>query len=150
MLYSRSAEYALRAMAELVRCPPNERRTIRELAETASIPMPFLGKILGELARQGLVDSQRGPGGGFRLSRAANRISMFEVVDAIDRVTASPRCAMGGGPCEPDEPCPIHHAWSDLQDQIRDFLRNVTLADLAAAGPRLYPQKATDQVPRQV
>jgi DNA-binding IscR family transcriptional regulator len=54
---------------------------------------------------------------------------------------------MGGGPCKPDEPCPIHHAWSELQDQIRDFLRNVTLADLAAAGPRLYPQQAGEQVP---
>jgi Rrf2 family iron-sulfur cluster assembly transcriptional regulator len=132
-------------MAELVRCPLDERRTILELAEAARIPRPFLGKILSELARHGLVDSQRGPGGGFRLGRSAQDISMFEVVDAIDRVTEAPRCAMGGGDCLEEDPCPIHEAWIQLQQRILAFLRGVSVADLAAAGPRLVTTATTEQ-----
>ena len=82
MLYSKPCEYAIRSLAFLA----SSRRTAgaEKIALAENIPVPVLSKILQELARKGLLESKRGPGGGFHLARRSDLITLRDVVAAID------------------------------------------------------------------
>ena len=73
----------------------------------------------------------RGPGGGYRLKREAGEINVAEVISAVNEDTDATRCG-GKGDCQDGDTCLTHHLWMDLSDQIRDFLSEITLADLVA------------------
>jgi DNA-binding IclR family transcriptional regulator len=77
MIYSRSAEYALRALVHIATLPPGEFTMAKTIAADANIPAPFLAKILQDLTRDGFLKSNKGPGGGFRLSLPAEDLSML-------------------------------------------------------------------------
>ena|SRR5260221_10043525 len=73
MLYSKPCEYAIRALAQIAQAPKNEEVRAQEIARKEKLPRPVLAKVLQELVRKGLLKSRRGPGGGFRLARRADR-----------------------------------------------------------------------------
>jgi len=75
------------------------------------------------------VVSVRGPGGGYRLSRSANEVFVAEVVDAVSESLDTTRCG-NKGDCQNGEKCLTHHLWSDLSDQIHQFLSEISLGDL--------------------
>ena len=75
------------------------------------------------------MDSARGPGGGYRLSRAASEITVVQVISAIDETVEATRCG-GLANCQDGEPCLTHELWSDLSRQIYDFLSGINLAQL--------------------
>lgn len=84
MQFSKKADYALRAMAILATLPPDRTLQAQELAEAGKIPIKFLEQILLVLKRSGLLRSKRGVGGGYRLGKESRRISVAEVVEAVD------------------------------------------------------------------
>jgi len=93
------------------------------------ISLSYLEQLFAQLRRRGLVQSVRGPGGGYHLGKAATHINIAEVIEAVNETTDATRCK-GAGDCQKGETCLTHHLWMDLSDQIRDFLGDITLADL--------------------
>ena len=84
MIYSRTAEYALRALRQLAALPPDEYAMAKNIAAEGNIPAHFLAKILQDLARDGFLKSNKGPRGGFRLALPAEDLSMLRVIEAVD------------------------------------------------------------------
>jgi len=139
MLLSQTAEYALRAMAWLATVP--EGRPIRavDLSRATGIPTHYLSKVLRRLVLADLLESQKGQGGGFSLSRPPREIAFIEILSAIDAYPTQGRCAFGWGDCDAADPCPLHNSWSHLNEQIQNWASNTSLEEIAnftPAGPR--------------
>ncbi len=133
MLYSNAAEYAIRALTQLALSQAGQPSPVKELAQREGIPQHFLGKVFQTLARAGILSSMRGPHGGFALARPASSITLYEVVQLIDGTDALERCVIGLAGCDDRHPCPHHHRWKPVRDQIKQYLQGTTLADLAHA-----------------
>lgn len=133
MLYSRSAEYAIRSIAHLAALPPGEYALAKTIAADTAIPSHFLAKILQDLARDGFLKSSKGPGGGFRLGQPAEEISMLRIVDAIDGAGRFDRCIGGGPECNDRVACGMHDSWMVLRSRIIGYLGGTSAADLAKA-----------------
>ena len=132
MIYSKPCEYAIRAITFLARYPGGAAPgTV--IAEGEGLPAPVLGKVLQELARKGLLESRRGPGGGFRLARKPQLITLRDVVAAIDGLDQFAECVVGLEGCSDQSPCPLHDTWKALRAQLMGYLEATTLADMAAA-----------------
>ncbi|HZT32887.1 MAG TPA: Rrf2 family transcriptional regulator [Bryobacteraceae bacterium] len=131
MLYSRSAEYAIRALIRLAQVPAGEYALAKDIAAREDIPAHFLAKILQQLAREGWLRSCKGPNGGFRLRFPASQISLLDIVGSLDTMLPYQRCAAGLATCSENAPCPMHESWSELQAHILAYLRDKTIADLA-------------------
>ena len=136
MLYSTPCEYAIRALAYLAQSPKRPSAQGQEIARAENIPAPVLGKVLQELVRKGLLESRRGPGGGFRLARRPELITLRDVVAAIDGLDHFLECAVGLERCADDAPCPLHDTWKGLRTQVMNYLETTTLAEMARAVAR--------------
>jgi Rrf2 family transcriptional regulator, iron-sulfur cluster assembly transcription factor len=132
MLFSRSAEYAIRAMTFLALLPPGRLAGAREIAEVEKIPTAFLWKILQTLARRRLIRSFKGVRGGYELAHAADRISLNMIVEATDSTAKVERCVLGLPSCSDANACPLHDTWKDVRNQMLDMLHRNTLADLVS------------------
>jgi Rrf2 family iron-sulfur cluster assembly transcriptional regulator len=119
--------------------------TLNEIAQAQHLSVAYLEQLFGRLRRAGLVASARGPGGGYRLARPAAEIAVAEVVDAADETIVATRCEDGGPGCLAGQRCITHDLWAELGDQIRLFLRAMTLADVVegrVVGRALAPAPA--------
>jgi len=130
-MFSRSAEYAIRAMTFLALQPAGKLTGAREIALAENIPMQFLWKILQNLARRKLVRSFKGVRGGYELARPGDRISVDDVVRATDESTMAQGCVLGLASCSEEKPCPLHHTWKGIREQLTHMLEQTTIADLA-------------------
>jgi len=133
MLYSKPCEYAIRALAFMARRGDQKPAQGQEIAVAEKIPGPVLGKILQDLVRKGLLESRRGPGGGFRLARRAELITLRDVVAAIDGLDHFHDCVAGLEMCGEDAPCPLHDSWKVIRGQILHDLETTTVAQMAMA-----------------
>ena len=129
MIFSRGCEYAVRAMLHLATTREDGPLLVRDIARDLDVPFPFLAKIVQQLARQGLVNSQKGGGGGGQLARNAGAISLLEVVEAIDGLDLTRRCLLGLPDCSDDAPCHLHGHWASIRAEIVTMLEGQTLAD---------------------
>jgi Rrf2 family protein len=132
MLFSRSAEYAIRAMTFLATLPAGRLAGAREISEAEQIPMPFLWKILQILARRKLIRSFKGLRGGYQLARPATEINLNMILDATDRTDRVARCVLGLPHCSDENACPLHETWKELRGKMTSMLETNTVADLAA------------------
>lgn len=133
MIYSRSAEYAIRGCVHMAALAPGEYALVKNIAAQAGIPAHFLAKILQDLARDGFLKSSKGPGGGFRLNQPAAEISMLRIVEAVDGAGRYQRCIGGSPECHDRAPCGMHDSWKALRSRIIDYLGGTSIADLAKA-----------------
>ncbi len=131
MLFSRSAEYGIRAMTFLASLPPGRLAGAREISEAERIPMAFLWKILQNLARRRVIRSFRGLRGGYELAYPADSLTIKTIVEAIDNVDRLEGCVLGLPECSDENACPLHEIWKDLREGMAATLRRKTLADLA-------------------
>jgi Rrf2 family protein len=132
-MFSRAAEYAIRAMTFLAMQPPGKLSGAREIARAERVPMPFLWKILQNLARRRLIRSFKGLHGGYELALPADRINVEAVVHALDEADVVEGCVLGLAQCSEENPCPLHHSWKDVRTRLTEMMQQTTLADLAAA-----------------
>lgn len=130
-LFSRQCEYALQAVLYLALKPRGEMTSIKELAKHLSIPYHFLGKILQDLTRKGLLISLKGPTGGFGLAMSAEEITLFHIVDAVDGADFTRTCALGFPECSEKKPCAIHNQWATLRDGIYNMLSSKSIGQMA-------------------
>jgi Rrf2 family protein len=133
MIYSRSAEYAIRAFVHLAQVPEGKFAMVKNIAEQEEIPAHFLAKILQQLARKGLLRSSKGPTGGFALRVTPAEVRLLDIVEALDGLTAYQQCASGLAECSDEMPCSMHDSWMSLRSRIMDYLGRNTIADLAKA-----------------
>ncbi len=133
MIYSRSAEYAIRAFVHLAEVPPGKYAMVKQIAERADIPSHFLAKILQQLARKGFLRSSKGPTGGFSLRQPASEISILQIVDSVDGLEDYHRCPAGMAECNDQQPCGMHDSWKALRSRIMDYLEQTSIEDLARA-----------------
>ena len=133
MIYSRSCEYALRALTHLAMLDDQRMATVKEISEREHLPKQFLAKLLQTMARAGIVASVKGPGGGFALARPMDEITLFDVVNCIDGNVDFERCAVGLVECSDTEPCPLHDQWKVLRESIKVYLMRNTLGGLREA-----------------
>jgi len=133
MIYSRSAEYAIRAFVHLARVPDGRYAMVKQIAEEEEIPSHFLAKILQQLARKGLLRSSKGPTGGFSLRQSPQEVSLLNIVEALDGLQEYQRCASGLAECNDDMPCGMHESWKALRSRIIEYLEGTSIADVAVA-----------------
>ena len=133
MLYSRSAEYAIRAFVYLAQVPDGRFAMVKQIAAEEEIPAHFLAKILQQLARKGMLRSSKGPTGGFSLRVPPGEVRLLDIVEALDGLSEYEKCASGLAECTDDMPCPLHDSWKALRSRIMDYLGRNTIADLAKA-----------------
>ena len=126
MRLSARVDYALRAMCELAAA--NAPRTVEQLSAAQHIPNKYLESILGELRRDGLLRSQRGPEGGYRLARPPAQISIADVIRALDGELANVRGSRPENLEYTGAAAPLQEVWIALRASERLILESVTLA----------------------
>jgi Rrf2 family transcriptional regulator, iron-sulfur cluster assembly transcription factor len=131
MELTRKGEYAIRGIVYLARQPKGKVALISEIAEAAEVPQTFLAKIFQNFAKIGLVNSYRGTRGGFVLGRPASKITLREVVEAVDGPILPNRCLMDSEGCERSGACVAHDVWRKVKEQVVGILDGVTIEDLA-------------------
>jgi Rrf2 family iron-sulfur cluster assembly transcriptional regulator len=129
MKLTTKGRYAVTAMLDLALHAQEGPVPLADISQRQGISLSYLEQLFAKLRKQGLVDSARGPGGGYRLSRAANDIAVADVVTAIDEKVDATRCG-GMGNCQDGKPCLTHELWSDLSRQLYEFLENISLGQL--------------------
>lgn len=122
--------YAVTAMLDLALHHEGGAVSLADIAERQRISLSYLEQLFARLRRGGLVDSVRGPGGGYTLAQAPSKISIANIIVAIDENIDATKCR-GEENCHGDERCLTHQLWSDLSARIYGFLNETTLGDLA-------------------
>jgi Rrf2 family iron-sulfur cluster assembly transcriptional regulator len=129
MRLTTKGRYAVTAMLDLAIHYTDGPITLADISQRQGISLSYLEQLFSKLRKQSLVDSTRGPGGGYRLSRDAADITVAEIVTAIDEKVDATRCG-GIGNCQDDTRCLTHELWTDLSNQIYTFLSGISLQDL--------------------
>ena len=124
---SSEGRYALRALLYLARA--GERATADRISTEAGIPRRLLARILANLSRVGLVESEQGRGGGSRLARSAAEITLRDAVEAAEGPFDVTRCILQDRACGEGTPCAMHDAWLQGQRAILEYLGAQTLAE---------------------
>ena len=131
MRLTTKGRYAVTAMLDLAINYDKGTITLADISKRQGISLSYLEQLFSKLRRNGLVDSARGPGGGYRLSRVASEICVADVITAVDEKVDVRKCE-GKGNCKGDSPCLTHDLWCDLSDQIYGFLQGIDLGQLVS------------------
>jgi Rrf2 family cysteine metabolism transcriptional repressor len=161
MMFSTKAEYGVRVMVALAQraaqSPAGEEPVVplAEIAERDGLPLAYLEHLVARLRKAGLIDSRRGSRGGYMLARAAEEITMAEVVEALEGSIAPIECisqnADGSVVCsresDPNHVCPTKLLWTRVRFAIVSTLMETTLADLLVGLPDRVPESSTAELP---
>ncbi|HEY0669694.1 MAG TPA: Rrf2 family transcriptional regulator [Sphingobacteriaceae bacterium] len=129
-IFSKTCEYAMRAVFFIAhRTASGGRVGIKEIANGIGSPEHFLAKILQDLSRRGIVQSVKGPNGGFYMDRATLKKPLSEVVEAVDGNGIFTGCGLGLEYCSEINPCPLHHEFKDIRNQIHAMLQNTSIEE---------------------
>lgn len=133
MKLTSKGRYAVTAMLDLALHASEGPVTLSGISERQGISLSYLEQLFTRLRKQGLVSSTRGPGGGYSLSRDADKIAIADVVTAVDEVVDATRCG-GMANCQDGKRCLTHDLWTELSEQIHSFLSEITLGQLVDKG----------------
>lgn len=131
-MISKTGIHALAALTKLATLPSGDYAGASDIADDIGAPKNYLGKLLKALASNGLLVSQKGFKGGFRLAKDADDISLFDVIEPIDKVSRWGNCFMSSGACSEGEPCAVHSRWKVIREEYLGFLHETSIADLAS------------------
>ncbi len=129
MKLTAKGRYAVTAMLDLAVHEDKGPISLADISERQGISLSYLEQLFAKLRRQDLVQSVRGPGGGYRLSRSAEDIYVAQIVDSVDENVDATKCS-GRADCQGGETCLTHELWTELSDQIHQFLNGINLASL--------------------
>lgn len=132
---SKTTDYGIVLLAGLARDPSAEPRNARELAHCTELPVPMVSKILKALAKEGLLVSQRGSKGGYRLAHAPEELTVSEMIRVLEGPVALTDCAIGPALCEHETMCAVREPWQLISRVVEKALADVTLADLVRGRP---------------
>ncbi|HKK14181.1 MAG TPA: Rrf2 family transcriptional regulator [Gammaproteobacteria bacterium] len=128
MRLSTKGRYAVTAMMDLAINDKKGPVTLSDISQCQGISLSYLEQLFAKLRRSGLVEGVRGPGGGYRLAVPPERVSVAQIITAVDEKVDTTLCA-GRENCQEGERCLTHELWDSLSRQIFEFLDSITLAE---------------------
>lgn len=129
MRLTTKGRYAVTAMLDLAYHSQTRPVTLTDIATRQTISLSYLEQLFARLRKAGMVKGVRGPGGGYTLSRHAREINIAEIIEAVDEPVDSTKCG-GKSNCHNEQPCITHDLWMGLSEQIRAYLKQITLGQL--------------------
>tara|TARA_R110000868_G_scaffold78284_2_gene223547 strand:- start:17943 stop:18377 length:435 start_codon:yes stop_codon:yes gene_type:complete len=132
-MFSKACEYGIKATIYIaVKSMHQERVSLKEIAEEVNSPVAFTAKILQSLAKSGIIDSLKGPTGGFQIEESRiDNIKLHDIVHAIDGDDIFNGCGLGLKHCDASQPCPVHDKFVVIRDNLKIMLQNTSLYELA-------------------
>jgi Rrf2 family transcriptional regulator, iron-sulfur cluster assembly transcription factor len=130
-MLTQTSEYALRAMVYMARKGEGKYSGVKDIAKATEVPSNYLAKILQQLAKAGVLESQKGFGGGFRVAHPLSKINLLAIVDPLENISRFHRCVLGQRECSEEQACPLHDAWKRICNEYLGSLENTTLQDVA-------------------
>jgi Rrf2 family transcriptional regulator, iron-sulfur cluster assembly transcription factor len=131
---TRRGDYAVRAMLSLARNPGDGWLSVPTVSAAMAIPERFLPRVMADLVEAGLVVGHRGRTGGYRLARAADAISLLDIIAAAEPEPDQRSCILRGGPCDVDGRCAVHDAFGAARDAMLGRLGAISLAEVVRTG----------------
>lgn len=131
MRLTTKGRFAVTAMVDLAMRQGRGPVTLAGISERQRISLSYLEQLFGKLRRAGVVSSVRGPGGGYNLAQPAQRVTVADLIAAVDEPLDATHCG-GKENCLDDKRCMTHDLWARLNEKMYDYLASVTLADLVA------------------
>ena len=144
MRMSTKAQYAVRALVSLNLTSDGQPVSIKDIAAREKISLNYLEQLFVKLRRGGIVNSVRGPGGGYVLARPAADIHIDQIIDTVEEALMPLSCMSADGSCNCDRECTTQSVWQGLGNQIRNFLASMTLEDLTNDGRRQLACRAAN------
>lgn len=139
MRLTTKGRFAVTAMIDLALRQHEGPVTLAGIAERQGISLSYLEQLFGKLRRHQLVASVRGPGGGYCLAKAADAVSVADIIQAVDEPLDATHCG-GKGNCHDERPCMTHELWTSLNRKMHEYLSSVSLRDLVLQqGPEAMP-----------
>jgi Rrf2 family iron-sulfur cluster assembly transcriptional regulator len=132
MRLTTKGRFAVTAMIDVAMHNSGGPVTLAGVSDRQKISLSYLEQLFGKLRRHGLVESVRGPGGGYNLARPANSVSVADIIIAVDEPIDATQCG-GKENCQDDKRCMTHELWANLNTHIFSFLRSVSLEQLVRA-----------------
>lgn len=129
MRLTTKGRYAVTAMLDLAYHSQANPVTLTDIATRQTISLSYLEQLFARLRKAGMVKGVRGPGGGYTLSRSAWHINIADIIEAVDEQVDSTKCG-GKANCHNDQPCLTHDLWMGLSEQIRAYLKEISLGKL--------------------
>ncbi len=129
-IYSKPSRLAVRFLTHLARQRGDALHSVREVSRATGISRPTSAKILQALAKEGILESRKGPGGGFRLVSKPEELSLARIVAAVQGKDFFSECVGGWKGCSSSNPCPLHESWSRVRGAMEEFLAKTTLGDI--------------------
>jgi Rrf2 family iron-sulfur cluster assembly transcriptional regulator len=129
MRLTTKGRFAVTAMIDLAMRHGSGPVTLSEISERQKISLSYLEQLFGKLRRHALVDSVRGPGGGYCLAKGMDQVSVADIILAVDEPIDATQCG-GKENCRDEQKCLTHDLWAALNDRIFDYLQSVTLSQL--------------------
>jgi Rrf2 family protein len=133
-MISKTGVHAVRALIALGRIEDGSFAGAGQIAGEIGAPRNYLGKLLQGMIDQGLVESQKGLGGGFRLARPPQQIRLYDILEPIERLSHWSRCILGRTACSDEHACLIHYRWKRVRQAYLKMLESTTIADLLQSG----------------
>lgn len=133
MILSRTSQYAIQTLIYIAMQPEGEAVLARKVAERLGVPSAYLSKIMQTLSRGHLLDSFRGPQGGFRLRQGAEKTDLMQIVTLIEGSGLMETCVLGLKKCSEETACPMHARWQPIKQDVLRLLHEQTLEKLAVA-----------------
>lgn len=143
MRLTTKGRFAVTAMTDLAMCGGHAPVTMAAISERQKISLSYLEQLFGKLRRSNIVESVRGPGGGYYLARSADKITIAEIIVAVDEPLDATSCG-GLGNCHDERQCLTHDLWTGLNVKIFEYLASVTLQQLVDSQTR--PGSATAHI----
>jgi len=131
MKLTSKGRYAVTAMLDVTIHASHGPVSLAEISERQGISLSYLEQLFSKLRKHGLVNSIRGPGGGYRLGRCSAEIAVADIISAVNESVDTTKC-QGKGNCQGGAQCLTHSLWEGLSERIEEFLKNITLAELVA------------------
>ena len=129
MRLTTKGRYAVTAMLDLAFHSHTKPVTLTDIATRQTISLSYLEQLFSRLRRAGMVTGVRGPGGGYKLSKKASDVNIADIIGAVDEQVDATKCG-GKANCQDDQACLTHDLWMGLSEQIREYLKGITLGEL--------------------
>lgn len=139
MRLTTKGRFAVTAMVDLAMYGGKAPVTLAAISKRQEISLSYLEQLFGKLRRSKIVGSVRGPGGGYYLARPGNKITVADIVVAVDETLDATKCG-GKGNCHDDQQCITHELWMGLNDNILGYLKGVTLQQLVDSQNKQKPE----------
>lgn len=130
MKLTTKGRYAIIAMIDLAMHDDASPVPLRDVSNRQNISLSYLEQLFSKLRLSALVKSIRGPGGGYILDKDASEINLYQIITAVDENIDQTQCG-GAMNCNNDKPCLTHFIWLDLNKKINDYMKGITLNDIA-------------------